>query len=131
MIKKIVSSIIILPLLIVPLFCCCFNQASAATVGEEHCQDSKDSHAVDHDKSKSTHSHSCDCSQILSTTGDNLNAAIHSDISFQHKLSFETTSIESFSFSSLKGSMRLAYSGPPIGASSAVPLYTLYHSLRI
>lgn len=130
MIKKLIVSIIFLPLLFVPLFCCCVKGASAATVGEEHCQDDQDSHSANQDQSDSKHAHSCDCSQVLSTVGDQLIIS-HPDFSSQQNFSFQTTSIEPFSVISLKSSMRLAYLGPPIGNIFAVPLYTLYHSLRI
>lgn len=129
MIKKIITSIIVLPLLIVPLFCCCIKQASAATIGEEHCHDTQDSHSAKHDQSESKQSHSCDCSQLLSAAGEN-SIALHSDNSSQQQIPFQAAFVELFSVVPLKGALYLAYLGPP-GGSSAVPFYTLYHSLRI
>lgn len=61
MIKKFLTSVIILPLMIVPLFCCCVKQASAATVIEKSCHDDHDSHAANHDQSHSKDGHLCDC----------------------------------------------------------------------
>lgn len=129
MINKVITSIIILPLLIVPLFCCCIKEASAATVGEEHCHDVKDSHSTNHEQSNSENAHSCDCSQLLSTTGDH-SATIQADFVSQQQFSIAPSLVEPFSIVSLKGSLCLAYLGPP-GRQSAVPFYTLYHSLRI
>lgn len=129
MIKKFLTSVIILPLMIVPLFCCCVKQASAATVIEKSCHDDHDSHAANHDQSHSKDGHLCDCAQLLSTTGDQ-SVVFNSNFLSKFQISFDSISAEPFSVVSLKGSMRMAYLGPP-GNSSAVPLYTLYHSLRI
>ena len=129
MMKQLIASIIILPFFIVPLFCCCIKQASAATVGKEHCHNAQDSHSTNHEQSNSENAHSCECPQLLSTAGDQP-VTIQADFAYQQQFSIAPTLVELFSVISLKGSLRLAYLDPPSG-QSAVPFYTLYHSLRI
>ena len=130
MLKKIFISIIVLPLLIVPLFCACTQQASASIIGVEHCHDDEDSSsATHHDESGPGHEHACNC-------GHALNAVFEKPTTSQAVLSFAPNSfpvpifIEPASVVLLKGSMHLAYLGPP-GRAFEVPLYTQYHSLRI
>ena len=129
MLRKAISYLIILPLLFIPLFCCCHQEAIAATVGVEHCHDDEASSATHHD-SKSDHDHSCDCNHELSTTLENF-VSSHAVVTFTPNFFPETTFVKSFSVILLIGSMRLAYLGPPLGSATAVPLYTLHHSLRI
>jgi hypothetical protein len=129
MIKKLVVSLIVLPLLIVPLFCCCIKQASAATVGEDHCQNSQDEHGATSGHADHNSSHSCDC-HSFSTAAENPQTVSIAFLSVQKLFpSVDFTEFRQTIFT--KGSMRLAYLGPPIGVLSEVPLYTLYHSLRI
>ncbi len=128
MFKKIIISIIFLPFLIVPLFCCCIRQAGAATVGEEHCQDEQGSHAAKHDQSKH-HSHSCDCAHSFNISLENV-TTIQAGLTSGQNFFVPETTVQPFSFASLKGFMHLAYLGPP-GRASEVPLYIQQHSLRI
>ena len=129
MFRKIVTSIIVFPFLIVPLLCCCTQPAMASSVGVEHCQDSQDEHSAKHDQSEH-HSGSCDCAHTL-------NASIEKITAFQvvlpssQSFSADTNLVKPFVVSSLKASIHLAYLGPPLGSATAVPLYTLHHSLRI
>ena len=129
MLRKVVFSIIVLPLLIVPLFCCCNQEAMAATVGIEHCHDDEDSHSADHSDSKSDHDHACNCGHALSAALENLTTS-HVTLSFVPNAFPEVTSVRPVSVVLLKGSIHVAYLGPPSRAFD-VPLYTLYHSLRI
>jgi hypothetical protein len=128
MFKKIIASIIVLPILVVPLFCSCESQAHADTeVG--HVEDSQGNHPATHDHSDRNSPDSCNC-HSFSIPAENT-ATIH--IAF---LSFPNffPAIDAVSFKSItypKGSMRFSYLGPPIGALSALPLYIQFHSLRI
>ena len=129
MLRKVISYIIIFPLLIVPLFCCCNQEAMAATIGVQHCPDDEDSSSATHHDSKSDHDHACNCGHELSATLENFTAS-HAVVSFAPNFFPETTFVKFLSVVLLKGSTHLAYLGPP-GRSFEVPLYTLYHSLRI
>lgn len=128
MFKKFVASILILPFLIVPLFCVC-KTAQAAPLGVEHCQDGDDDSADHHEHSKADHAHaSCDC-HSLSTVAENTPTAHISFLSFPNLFpAVDVTALKSAIH--FKGPVHIAYLGP-LGVSSAVPLYTLYHSLRI
>ncbi len=130
MIRRIVSFIVILPLLIVPLFCCCIQKAEAATVGMGHCHDDDgDAHSAKHDESKADHDHACNCGHTSSSVLENISTSQISFL-FAHSSFPAITFIKPISIVLLKGSSYPTYLGPP-GSSSAVPLYTLYHSLRI
>lgn len=128
MLKKIVASIIVFPLLIVPLFCSCIKQAHADTE-VEYSHDPTEDHSATADHTDHSSSHSCDC-HSFSTAAENVLTAQIALLSFSNV--FPATDVVSLKLATyLKGSMRFAYLGPPIGVLSAVPLYTLYHSLRI
>ena len=128
MFKRFIASILILPFLIVPLFCCCITQAQAGATGVEHCNDDQDKHGTTHEHGDQHSSHSCDC-QSYSTAAENAPTVHVALLSFPNSFpAIDVVSLKSVAYS--KGFMRLAYLGPPIGIS-AVPLYTLYHSLRI
>lgn len=129
MFKKFIASILILPFLIVPLFCCCITQVQAAATGVEHCNDDQDEHGATHDHGDHRSSHSCDCHSI--STAAESTPTVHAVLlSFPNFFSaIDVVTLKSAIY--LKGFMRFAYLGPPIGIASAVPLYTLYHSLRI
>ena len=131
MIRKIVVSIVIFPLLILPLFCCCIKQAQAAVPQVAPCHNSQATDVVTkNDHSKAKHSHSCDCPQSLGSVADNVSTANVAFLSFQKffpSLDFQETRITNLS----RTSIHLAYLGPPIGVSAVVPLYIKYHSLRI
>ena len=129
MLRKIVSFIIVFPLLIVPLFCSCVQKVEAGTVGVEHCSHDEDSHSAKHDESQSEHGHSCNCDHALNVAIENLTTS-QANFSFVPNFSPVSIFIEPVSVVLLKGSMHLAYLGPP-GKSSAVPFYIQYHSLRI
>ena len=131
MFKNLIVSFLILPFLVVPLFCCCINSAQAATATVAHCEDSDHGSTTDHHKNSDTdHSHaSCDC-HSLSTAAEN-GSSIQIAIPHFSGDFFTTSDTLELGFTLVsKGSLRTAYLGPP-GGSSAVPLYTLYHSLRI
>ncbi len=128
MLKKFISLFIVFPLFIVPLVCCCVKPAQAgATVG--HCDDSNEHGSTDHkEHSGKTHSHaSCDC-HSFSTAAENVSAIQIISSASDQFASLETT--EPRFVAAFKGSLHLAYLGPP-GSVATVPLYTLYHSLRI
>ena len=130
MLRKIVSFVIILPLLIVPLLCCCNQTAMAATVEVEHCHDDEDSPSTTrHDESGSDHDDACNCGHALNAVLENLTTSQVTFL-FGHNYFPEITSIEPISVVLLKGSIYPAYLGPP-GRSSEVPLYIHQHSLRI
>ena len=131
MLKKLIASILIIPFLIVPLICCC-SQAQAASLGVGHCDtDSDHSTSAHHEDSKAAdHSHApCDC-HSFSAVGESLTIF---QVGFSLSKNFfpDTAFIEPISVTLLKGSMNLAYLGPPLGKASTVPLYIQYHSLRI
>ena len=129
MFKKFIASILVLPFLIVPLFCCCITQAQAAATGVEHCNVDQDEHGATNDHADHNSSHSCDC-HSFSTAAENSTVVHAALLSFPNFFpTIDVVAIKSASY--LKSSMNLAYLGPPIGAASAVPFYTLYHSLRI
>ncbi len=129
MFKKFIASILILPFLIVPLFCCCITQAQAAAPGVEHCNDDQDEHGATHEHGDHHSSHSCDC-HSYSTAAENAPTVHAALLSFPNF--FPTIDVVTLkSATSSKGSLGFAYLGPPIGEASTVPLYTLYHSLRI
>ncbi len=129
MLKKCIASILILPFLVVPLFCCCVKTAEAGTTGVEHCNESQDEQETTHDHADHNSSHSCDC-HSYSTAAENAPTVHVALLSFSNFFpAIDVVSLKSVVYP--KGSMRLAYLGPPIGNASAVPLYTLYHSLRI
>ena len=128
MFRKIIASILILPFLIVPLFCCCVQQAEAAATGVEHCQDSDD-HSATHDHADHNSSHTCDC-HSFSTPAENITTINIAFLSFPNFFpAIDVLALKSADY--FKTSMRLAYLGPPIGVSSTVPLYIRHHSLRI
>ena len=127
MIKKIFTSIFILSFLVLPLFCCCAQQASAATVGINCCDDKQDAYSEKQDQSEH-HSHSCDCSHSLSVSFEKT-SAFQIDLPSGQNL-FAASTVQSFSVTALKNSMHLAYLGPP-GRAFEVPLYIQQHSLRI
>lgn len=129
MLKKCIASILILPFLIVPLFCCCVKQAQAAVTGVEHCQDSDDDHSATHDHADHNSSHTCDC-HSFSTAAENV-PTIHVALSsFPHFFpAIDVVAFKSAVYS--KDFRSLAYLGPPLGAASAVPFYIQHHSLRI
>ena len=129
MLQKVISYLIILPLFIVPLFCCCHQEAMAATVGVEHCPDDEDASSATHHDPKSDHDHACNCGHELSATVENFTAS-HAVLSFVPNFPPETTFVRPVSVILLKGSTHLAYLGPP-GRVSEVPLYIQQHSLRI
>jgi hypothetical protein len=128
MFKKIVASIILLPILIVPLFCSCESKAHADTeVG--HVDDFQGDHPATHNHSDHNSSDTCNC-HSFSTAAENA-ATIH--IAFLSLPNF-FPAINAVSFKSIfysKSLVRYAYLGPPIGALSVVPLYIQFHSLRI
>lgn len=128
--RKVVFSIIAIPLLIVPLFCSCVQKVEAATVGVEHCNDDDgDAHSVNHNDSKADHQdQNCDCGHASNAVLEN---ATISQLSFSsvHNSFFETAFIEPKS--APKHFIYFAYLGPPLGKSSKVPLYIQQHSLRI
>ena len=128
MFRKIIASLIIFPLLIVPLFCCCIKQAHADTE-VEHCNDSDADHSATHDHADHNSSHSCDC-HSFSTAVETV-AIIHIAFSSFPNVfpAIDVVPLKSLTY--LKGSVGLASLGPPIGVSSAVPLYIKFHSLRI
>lgn len=126
MFRKILSSVIILPLLVVPLFCCCIKQVHAS--GVEHCQDQDEHSGTSHHSDADHSTNNCDCRS--------LSIAVENTATFQVALLafhsfFATLDGEGPSLTFTKGSLRLAYLGPPLGSQSAVPLYIQYHSLRI
>ena len=129
MFMKFIASILILRFLIVPLVCCCMKQAQAAISGVECCDDSKDEHGATHEHADHhSSSNSCDC-HSFSTAAENASTVHVAVLSFFNSyLAIDVLALKSVTF--LKGSMRMAYLGPP-GGPSTVPLYTLYHSLRI
>lgn len=129
MFKKFIVPVLILPFLIVPLFCCCTTQVQADATGVEHCNDDQDEHGTTHEHGDHHSSNSCDC-HSYSIAAENAPIVHVALLSFPN--SFPTIDIISLkSVAYPKGSMRFAYLGPPIGKASTVPLYTLYHSLRI
>ena len=130
MLKKLIASILIIPFLIVPLICCC-SQAQAASLGVGHCDtDSDHSTSAHHEDSKTAdHSHApCDC-HSLGTAAEKVATDKIIFLSFQSFFpNVDLVALNRIVFS--KGSRSLAYLGPP-GKAFTVPLYTLYHSLRI
>ena len=130
MVRKIFSFIFILSLLIVPLFCCCHTEAVAATLGVEHCHDDADSHSANHDASKSDHDCSCNCGHELNAALEN-SSTLQADFSFGHNYYPEITVLIPKSITLLKGSVHLAYLGPPLGEAYVVPLYIQQHTIRI
>jgi hypothetical protein len=129
MFKKVVSAVIILPFLVVLMLCCCVSQASATISKDNHCHDTKSNHAQHPDNSKSNQSHSCECLQSFNAADENAITVLSDSFSLL-KINYQKTSPETFSLDSSNGSLQLAYLGPP-GVASEIPLYTLYHSLRI
>ena len=130
MLKRVLASILIFPFLLVPLVCCC-TPVHAASTQTEHCDDSDHTASAGHQEhSKSNHSHAdCDC-HSLSTATEKVSSVQINFLAFPKV--FPATDIVTLkSFIYPKSSLRLAYLGPPIGLSAVVPLYTLYHSLRI
>ena len=129
MLRKIVSFIIVLPLLIIPLFCCCNQEAEAAVVGGEYYHNNEDSHSAKHNDSKSDHDHNCNCGHALNAIFENLTTSKLS-LLFAHNFFPETTFAQSLSVVLFKANIYFAYLGPP-GRPSEVPLYIQQHSLRI
>ena len=128
MLRKAVSFLILFPLLIVPLFCSCVQKVEAASIVKDDCCDG-DSHSAKHDESKSGHAHSCDCGHAQNAVFENLTT---SQIHFSSPYNFFSgvVSINPVSITLLKGSIHLAYLGPP-GIASEIPLYILQRSFRI
>ena len=127
MLRKIVFFIIVLPLVVVPLFCSCGQKVEAATVGVEHCQDDGGgANSANHDASKADHhKHLCNCAQAVLANITTFRLSF----SFVHNSFSETVFAEAIP--ALRTPVHFAYLGPPLGNSSEVPLYIQQHSLRI
>ena len=125
MLRKILSFLIIFPLVIVPLFCSCVQNVEAATVGVDH--DDEGTASTKHDGSKPGHAHSCDCGHAQNAVLENITTSKIS-FSFVHNSFPGTTFIKPISV--LRTPIHIAYLGPP-GRAFEIPLYTQQHSLRI
>ena len=98
-------------------------------MGVENCSHDEDSSSAKHDESKSDHHHQCNCDHALSAALENLTTS-QASLSFVPNLFPGSILTAPVSAVLLKGSIHVAYLGPP-GQAVDVPLYTLYHSLRI
>lgn len=119
---------------VLPLSCCCFSIAHAATfASKHHASNQNHCHSTNSSDSQSKSSHSCECSFYLigASEGKDFTFASKSEGQIKNDNGFGNLFLSSNVLIDFQVKSVLFKQRPSLSFTGQVPLYILHHNLRI